>query len=381
MFIMQIMPKLTDCLDLAGRYVIVRGGLNVPTKDGRVTNQFRLKRLLPTLQHLSKAGAKIILIGHIGRDPKETLKPIYDVLAKDFKMVWAGALTGDKVVKLRNDLKSGQILMLENVRSDEREKVGDDSLARELAALGEFYVDDAFAVAHRAHASVVGIPKYLPSYAGLNFITEYQELSGVMKPKHPSLLVLGGAKVETKMPLVEKYLNVYDQIFLGGAFINDFFKAMGFNVGISLVSEIDLKNSPLLNHPQILLPVDVVVKGKGGVRTTTPDSVTDDESILDIGPKTITILEGVVKSAETVLWNGPMGNYENGFQNGTTELAKLVAASDAKTIVGGGDTSASIEALGLTNQFSFISTGGGAMLTFLERGTLPALEALQTAKV
>ena len=172
---------------------------------------------------------------------------------------------------MRNELKSGQILLLENVRSDEREKADDDSLARELAALGEVYVDDAFAAAHRAHTSVVGIPRHLPSYAGLNFITEYNQLSSVMEPSHPSLFILGGAKFATKMPLVNKYLEIYDRIFLGGAFANDFFKAKGFMVGTSLVSELDLSNSSLLDHPKIMLPVDVVVTGPNRTSPNTPN--------------------------------------------------------------------------------------------------------------
>ena len=373
---MHSISKLTDYSDWEGKYVIVRGGLNVPVVDGLVTNQFRIKRLAPTLKYLTEAKARVILIGHIGRQSNETLKPVYDVLSKDFDVIFAGELLGEQTTKLRDQLKPGQILLLENVRSDDREKTNDTTLAHDLAALGEIYVDDAFAAAHRAHASVVGIPKYLPSYAGLNFINEYNELSEVMEPSHPSLFILGGAKFDTKMPLVNKYLNIYDQLFVGGAFANDFFKAQGLSVGTSLVSELDLTDSPLLNHPKIILPVDVVVKGPQGTRTITPNKVTDDESILDIGPETVSKLSVPVLAAKTILWNGPMGNYENGFTAGTTELAKLVAKADAKSLVGGGDTVATIETLNLSDQFSFISTGGGAMLTFLEHGTLPAIDAL-----
>ncbi len=374
---MHRVKKIAAETDLHGKYVIVRSSLNVPMEHGKVVNQFRIARALPTLLHLSSIGARVILVAHAGRDPRVTLKPVYEVLQESLPMVWAGALTGEEVTAKRNALKDGEVLMLENVRSDEREMANDESLAKELAALADIYVCDAFAVAHREHASVVGIPKFLPGYAGINFLMEYEELKRTIKPEHPSIFILGGAKFDTKMPLVEKFLNSYDHIFIGGALANDFFKAKGFEIGKSLTSAIDLTDSPLIDSKKIILPVDVVVDGPSGRRIVGAEDVEATDTIHDIGPQTINMLALYIKGAKTILWNGPLGNYEMKYDEATLAFAKQVADSSAYSVVGGGDTVASIEALGISGQFGFLSTGGGAMLFFLEHGTLPAIEALK----
>jgi 3-phosphoglycerate kinase len=374
---MHQVKKISDETDLKGKYVLLRSSLNVPVKDGQVVNQFRIVRAVPTIKHLLDQGARVILIGHIGRDPKETLKPVADVLGEMFPVIWAGLLKGDVVDRMRLELKDGEILMLENLRSDERETENNPAFASELAAMADIYVDDAFAAAHREHASVVGVPALIPGYVGINFCMEYEELKRTLKPEHPSLFILGGAKFETKMPLVKKFLNSYDHIFIGGALANDFFKAKGFEVGKSLVSDIDLSDSDFLNNEKIIIPVDVVVDGPDGKRTVAPDEVTAEETILDAGPETIKLLSLYTRGAKTILWNGPLGNYEEGFADGTESLAKLVAESGAYSVVGGGDTVAAIESLGLSGQFGFMSTGGGAMLEFLEHGTLVAIDALK----
>lgn len=377
---MEKIKKIADVAAeaLTGKYVLVRASLNVPVEEGRVMNQFRIARALPTLQYLVDAGAKVIVVAHIGREPSVTLKPVFDVLQEYLpNTMWSSQLLGMETQEKRDGLMNGQVLLLENVRSDEREKEGDVALAKELAELADIYVDDAFAAAHREHASVVGVPKFLPSYAGINFALEYEGLKRSFEPEHKALFILGGAKFETKMPLVEKFLENYDHILIGGALANDFFAAKGLNIGRSLRSDIDLSDSPLLKDERILLPIDVVVKGPDGVRTTTPEDVHDDEFILDSGAGTANMISLYSKGAKTILWNGPMGNYEAGFAAGTEELAKVVADSEAYSIVGGGDTVASIENLGLSNKFGFLSTGGGAMLSFLEHGTLPAIEALE----
>ena len=374
---MKTIKKIAAETDLKGKYVIVRSSLNVPMEDGQVVNQFRIARALPTLLHLSGVGARVILIAHAGRDPRVTLKPVCDILSESLPTVWCGSLTGDEVKEKRDALKDGEVLMLENLRSDEREVANDKSLAKELADLADIYVCDAFAVAHREHTSVVGIPKLLPSYAGINFLMEFEELKRTIKPEHPSIFILGGAKFDTKMPLVEKFLNSYDHIFIGGALANDFFKAKGFEVGKSVTSAITLTDSPLLENEKIILPVDVVVDGPGGQRIVTPESVTPNDVIHDIGPQSISMLSIYTKGAKTILWNGPLGNYEMKYDEGTVAFAKQVAASEAYSVVGGGDTVASIESLGISGKFGFLSTGGGAMLSFLEQGTLPAIEALK----
>jgi len=374
---MRTLKKIINEKNLRGKYVLLRSSLNVPIEDGKVVNQFRIIRAVPTIKHLLDQGARVILIGHIGRDPKETLKPVADVLSEMFPLTWAGLLKGDVVDRMRLELKDGEILMLENLRSDEREKNNDPTFASELAVMADVYVDDAFDAAHRAHASMVGIPSLLPSYVGINFCLEYEELKRTLKPEHPSLFILGGAKFETKIPLVEKFLNSYDHIFIGGALANDFFKAKGFEVGQSLVSDIDLSMSDLLTNEKIIIPVDIVVDGPQGRRTVAPNEVSIDETILDVGSETIKLLSLYTRGAKTILWNGPLGNYEAGFDKGTIELAKLVAESNGYSVVGGGDTVAAIESLGLSGEFGFMSTGGGAMLEFLEHGTLVAIEALK----
>lgn len=374
---MHQVKKVSDETNLKGKYVLLRSSLNVPVDAGKVVNQFRIVRAIPTIKHLLDQGARVILIGHIGRDPEETLKPVADVLSEMFPVTWAGLLKGDVVDRMRLELKDGEILMLENLRSDERETSNDVLFAEELAAMADVYVDDAFDAAHRAHTSMVGIPPLLPSYAGINFCMEYEELKRTLKPEHPSLFILGGAKFETKMPLVEKFLNSYDHIFIGGALANDFFKAKGFEVGQSLISDIDLSDSDIITNEKIIIPVDVIVDGPRGKRTVSPNEVSLDDTILDVGPETINLLSLYTRGAKTILWNGPLGNYEDGFNEGTIAMAKLVAESEAYSVVGGGDTVAAIESLGLSGKFGFMSTGGGAMLEFLEYGTLPAIEALK----
>jgi phosphoglycerate kinase len=373
---MKTVRKIADVADLKGRYVIVRAALNVPMADGKVANQFRIIRALPTIEHLVAAGARVILMGHIGREPHETLLPVYEILKEHFTITWSPELTGPGVMEKRNALQDGEVLMLENVRQHPGETENDAALASEWASLGELYVADAFADAHRAHASVVGIPSHLPSYAGINFSLEYEELKRSMTPTAPSLFILGGAKFETKTPLVEKFLGTYDHIFIGGALAHDFFVARGLSVGKSLVSDIDLSQFAFVNDPRILLPIDVVVATGNVTRTTTPDDVHEDEVIVDAGPETIAMLSLYTRGAQSILWNGPLGNYEHGHEAATVALARLIAESSAYTVVGGGDTVASIEALGLSGKFGFMSTAGGAMLEFLEHGTIVGVDAL-----
>lgn len=376
---MQTIPKIVDCQNLKGRYVILRAALNVPMAEGQVVNQFRIMRALPTIEHLVNAGARVILMGHVGREPHETLAPVFTILKEQFSIQWSEALTGPSLKAMRDALNDGEILMLENVRKHPGETTNDTVLAQEWASLGDIYVADAFADAHRAHASVVGIPTYIPAYAGINFSLEYEELKRSMAPTAPSLFILGGAKFETKTPLVEKFIDTYDHIFIGGALAHDFFVAKGLSVGKSLVSDIDLKGHPFVENKKILLPVDVVVSNNGVVRTTTPDDVAPEEVIVDAGPETINMLSLYTRGAQSILWNGPLGNYEHGHDEATVALARLIAESPAYTVVGGGDTVASIEELGLSGKFGFMSTAGGAMLEFLEHGSIVGVDALLAA--
>lgn len=370
------LPRLVDCADLKGKYVLLRASLNVPVADGVVTNQFRIVRALPTINQLRQAGARVIIVAHIGRDADDSLAPVAEAMQPLVPVTFVPAITGSDVQAARETMRDGDVIMLENVRQNPKEKDDDGSFASELAALADVYVNDAFAASHRSHASLVGVPRHLPSYFGLNFMHEYDELKKAMEPHEPSLFILGGAKFDTKMPLVERYLDTYNHIFIGGALANDMFKARGLEVGTSLVSDVDLSNDPIISHERVLTPIDVVVEGPNGARTCPPDAVQPDESILDAGPETIAFLAPMVTAAQTILWNGPLGNYEAGYGAQTEALAHVVASASGYAVIGGGDTIAAVENQRVQESIGFMSTAGGAMLTFLEAGTLPAIDAV-----
>lgn len=371
-----MLPKLTDHTDLRGRYVLVRASLNAPVQFGTVRNEFRLVRALPTLQRLRSLGARTIVVAHIGRKTDASLAPVATALNAHVPVTFVPAIEGVALQRARERMADGDIIMLENIRQHAGEKTADAHLAATLAQLAELYVNDAFAASHRSHASLVGVPQHLPSCFGINFMHEYEELRKALDPRKPSLCILGGAKFETKMPLVEKFLGHYEHIFIGGALANDFLKGRGHQVGTSLVSEVDLSDSSLLKDARILTPSDVIVDGPNGRRTCLPTAVQPDEAILDAGPDTIARLSPLIREAETILWNGPLGNYEAGYGEQTKALANIIAEAPGYAIVGGGDTIAAIEALQVQESIGFMSTAGGAMLTFLETGTLPAIEAV-----
>jgi len=371
------LKMLDEAGNLLGKYVILRASFNVPIKDGKVLNAYRLERALPTLKYLREAGARTIIISHIGRKATDTLQPVYEALNQIVPMTWGGAVADREFTAVRSLMQNGDIVCTENLRQDEREEMNDPALADTIAVYGDIYVNDAFAEAHREHASTYGIASRLPAYAGFTLAEEVRELSKVMKPSSPSLFILGGAKFETKIPLVKKYLSHYDQVFIGGALANDVLKARGIKVGQSLVSDVSLSGADFINDPKLLVPVDVVVKSEAGVRTCSVTDVLEEEAILDIGPATVEMLGGFINPAKTILWNGPVGNYEGGFSNGTEEVAQQVAAATGFSVIGGGDTVAAVEKLGLNDKFGFVSIGGGSMLTFLEHGSTSALDLLK----
>lgn len=368
------LPSVHDIKDLKGKRVLLRASLNAPVSNGVVTETFRLESAVPTINFFKNAGAKVIIVGHIGREKDESLKPVFEKLNSMTKVEWGGDLK-EAAAKIAT-IENGQAILLENIRQEERETKGDDSLAKELANLADVYVNDAFSDSHRQHASITGVPKHLPSYFGDSFIKEYEELKKVMEPERPSLFILGGAKFETKMPLVRRYAEVYDKVYLAGALANDFFKAKGFEIGHSMISEIDLNDDSILQNSKIMIPTDVVASNNNENRSAQSNGVTSEETIMDIGPESLKDLEEEVKKAKTILWNGPLGNFEKGFSAGTESLAKAIADSNAHSVVGGGDTIASIRSLNLNDRFGFMSTAGGAMLVFLETGTLPAIDAV-----
>lgn len=367
--------------------ILVRASLNVPLENGRVTNSFRLRSALPTIRFLADRGARVVLISHIGEGGTETLAPSAEALSRltphvSFFPQTIGARARDAV----RNLLPGHILVLENLRRDRGERMNDPVFASELAMLADTFVEDSFDTCHRSHASIVGVPKLLPSYAGLQLIQEVQELSHALMPKQPSLAVIGGAKFSTKEAVLTALLDRYAHVFVGGALANDFLKAAGYEVGKSLVGNDGVSTiKKLLKHPRLLLPLDSLVipasrlqsaDARSYARVTRNEGVRSDEVILDHGPETSALLADLAQKAKTILWNGPLGKYENGFVDATNSFANAVASSGARSVLGGGDTVAATEDLGLLSRFSFVSTGGGAMLNFLAKGSLPGIDAL-----
>ncbi len=377
------MKTVRDIRILENIPVLVRASLNVPVVNGKAANTFRIEKALPTIQYLQSRNARIILIGHIGEKGTETLQPVYDVMKKFIpQLMFCPVPTGEVARAAVRALPAGGVLMLENLRRDRGEVMNDRKFAAELADLADVFVEDSFDVCHRVHASVVGVPELLPSYAGLQVMEEVAQLSKALKPVHPAIAIIGGAKFSTKEPVIMKLLELYDRVFVGGALGNDFVKALGNDVGKSLVSDADPKAiKALLADRKLAVPLDAVVGKVGAVypdaHDSRLDSIASDEMILDDGPRTSVMLEDLVKDAKTILWNGPLGNYEQGFTTATRALVVSIANSQAYSIIGGGDTEAAIEELNVSEHFSFISTGGGAMLEFLAKGTLPGLKALE----
>jgi phosphoglycerate kinase len=366
--------------DLKGKYVLLRLDLNVPIIDREVTDTFRLDKVIDTVDYLRQNGARTIIISHIESGDK-TLVPVWHYLngffPLEFSPTYFTAEAIDKVTKLEDK----GVILFENLRVNLGEKENDEEFAKKLSQMAEIYVNDAFAVSHRKHASIVGVPKFLPSYAGLLMRQEIEHLGKAFNPNKPFLFVLGGAKFETKMPLITKFINKADKIFLAGALANNIFKERGLELGTSLVSEVTADLRGISNSDKVVTPVDITVtNSKGEVINRKPNELQKDECIVDVGHDTVKQLEALVANSKTILWNGPLGNYELGFQDKTEVLAKMVAdktLGDVESIVGGGDTIASINRLGLNDKFTFISTGGGAMLDFLVNETLPGLEVLK----
>ncbi len=357
------MKNITELADLKDVRVLVRLDLNVSIdQSGHVVDDFRIRKSLPTINYLREKGARLILISHIETKDKPTLEPV----AKHFKKLGVDCFfekNYKKVLASKED-----IILLENLREHEGEKKNDKKFARELASLADIYVNEAFSVSHREHASVCAITEFIPSYAGFQFDSEVMELAKVFTPEHPFIFILGGAKFETKLPLVDKFIDIADKVFIGGALANDFFRAQGHDIGDSLVSNPAPDLSKFLNNSKLMLPFDHVLKGT---------------AIMDAGMKTVEVLRKEVEKAKFILWNGPVGAYEGGYRVATLEIAEMIAeatSKGAKSFVGGGDTLATIAELKLEDSFTFVSTGGGAMLDYLAKGTLPGIEALKNNK-
>jgi phosphoglycerate kinase len=353
------MRDLKQIKNLKGKTALVRVDFNVPIKNGKVEDDFRIRAALPTINFLLKVGAKIILFTHLGEDGKASLEPV-------IKRFFA-------ISKIAKD----RVIFFENLRKFPGEISNDLNFAKKLAKMGDIYVNEAFSVSHREHVSIVSVPKYLPSFVGFQFEKEVENLSRAFKnPKHPFLLILGGAKFSTKMPLIKKYLKLADDVFIGGALADDFLKSEGDEVGKSLVDNANYGISNIIKNKKLILPSDIVVKDGNKLINKKVDEISKDEIILDIGKETVKDLVPVIKKAKLILWNGPLGKYEDGGAEATKKILKLVATSKAESIIGGGDTVDLISKMKMKNKFSFISTGGGATLDFLANGTLPGIKAL-----
>lgn len=371
------MRSIKQIKNLKGKKVLLRVDFNVPIKNDKVEDDFRIIKALPTIKFLQKKGARVILISHLS-DNNGTLLPVADVLWK--QLIWVKFVTeivGPQVSKTVSEMKNGDVILLENLRNNKGEQGYDKAFAKELANIADIYVNDAFPVSHRKDASIVLLPKLLPSFAGFQLEKEVKNLSHAFnKIKHPFLFILGGAKFSTKMPLIKKYLKLADYVFVGGALASDFLKAKGFEVGMSLVDHANYNITKILKNKKLILPIDVLVKKGNILINKKVNEVKKDEIILDIGEESVKNLALIIKKSKLILWNGPLGKYEDGGAEATKKILKSIASSKAESIIGGGDTVALVSQMKMEKEFSFVSTGGGATLDFLADGALPGIKAL-----
>jgi phosphoglycerate kinase len=380
--------------EVEGRTVLVRADLNVPLDGGIVTDDKRIRAALPTIELLRKRGAKVVVCSHLGRprgrDPELSMAPVAARLGEllGAEVSVAPAVVGSEAAAAVAGLEPGSVLLLENTRFEAGEKGNDDALATALAGLADVYVNDAFGAAHRAHASTEGVAHHLPAYAGLLLEREVRELTAVLDdPSRPVVVVLGGAKVTDKVGVIERFLEIADEILIGGAMCFSFFRAQGHQTGNSLVEEegISLAGRALElaagSDCDLRLPTDLVL-GESFSADADPveiDGVDVPEGMmgLDVGPGTARAYGEAIAAAGTVFWNGPMGAFELApFAAGTRAVAEAVAATEATTIVGGGDSGAALAQFGLEGEVSWLSTGGGASLELIEGKRLPGVEAL-----
>ena len=393
------MPKLTiEQLPLAGRRVFVRADLNVPLDGAKVTDDTRVQAVLPTLRYATDGGASIVLASHLGRpkggpEAKYSLAPVSERLGEllGHRVPLAPDCVGDATRAMAQALKPGEILLLENLRFHPEEEKNDDAFAKQLAELADCYVDDAFAAAHRAHASIAAITRHLkPAAAGLLMQRELQALGRILEaPERPLVAVLGGAKVSDKVALVEHLISRVDALVIGGGMAFTFLRALGHTVGRSLVEPDRIEtarraiDAARRRGVQLVLPVDAVVADgldSPSGRAVAIRQIPDQQMGLDIGPRTVERFAAVLATAKTIVWNGPMGVFEKPpFAEGTVAIARAVAGAAAFSVIGGGDTIAAVNAAGVADRMGYISTAGGAFLEFLEGRTLPGVEALSEA--
>jgi len=379
------MKSLRD-FNFKDKRALVRVDFNVP-----LSSDFRIKATLPTIEYLLKENAKIILLAHLGRPQWKIVEELrLDPVAKRLEellnkeVIKLDDCCGEKIEERIKEMKSGEIIFLENLRFYPEEKENDEKFAKQLASYGDIYVNDAFGVNHRAHASLVGIPKYLPHCAGFLLEKEIKILSKVLEnPKRPLLAIIGGAKISTKIKVIKKFLDRADNLLLGGALANTVIAAKGITIGRSVTEkgmEEEVKEIILTSH-KLHLPVDAIASvdpsGQSDNRITPIGKTSQEEMILDVGPETNDLFKRIISQAKTIIWNGPMGLIEvDEFVQGSKEVARAVAQSDCFSVVGGGDSISLLEKMDLLDKIDHVSTGGGAMLKFLADEQLPGIEAL-----
>lgn len=392
------MKKTIKDIDVKGKRVVVRCDFNVPMQDGAITDDNRIVAALPTIKYLVENGAKIVLMSHMGRpkgEPKMefTLAPVAkrleELLGQPVKFISCPEVVNDEVKEAVATLADGEVMLLENVRFRKEETDNDAGFAKELASLGEIFVQEAFGTAHRAHASTAGIADYLPAVSGFLIEKEVKFLgSAVENPERPFVAIMGGAKVGDKIPVIENLLQKVDTLIIGGGMAYTFFKSMGLEIGKSILDADNIELAGKLLEKaeamgvKMLIPVDTVCAADFDNDAETlicdRDAIPADMEGLDIGPKTVELYKEALKDAKTIVWNGPMGVFEMpNFAKGTKAIAEILAESDAITIIGGGDSAAAAEQFGLADKMTHISTGGGASLEFLEGKVLPGIAVIK----
>lgn len=384
--------KTVKDIDLKGKRVLMRVDFNVPMQDGKVTDDKRIKASLPTIKYVLDQGASLILMSHLGRpkggpDPEFSLRPAAEVLSSllGVPVKMAPDTVGPEVEAMAKALKPGEVLMLENTRFHKGEEKNDLDLAKQMAALGDVYVNDAFGSAHRAHASTEGVARYLPAVSGFLMEQELEYLGrAVANPEHPYIAILGGAKISDKILVVETLLSKADKLIIGGGMANTFLAAKGLNMQDSLVEKDALETAKSImakSGGKLILPVDAVIADKFDAEANTQvvdvDKIPGGWRMMDVGPKTLELYKKALNGARLIVWNGPVGVFEMPkFAEGTFALAKLLAESGATTVIGGGDSASAVKKAGVAKQMTHVSTGGGASLEFLEGKELPGVAAL-----
>jgi len=365
---------LAKNFDLKGKKVLLRIDVNVSLGENNIIDKgedWRIIKAYRTIEFLMQQGAKIILLSHIGRKPEETLKPVVEFMSQHISIGFIPSFDYKLIEHTVENMQHGSVIMLENVRQHEGETTNDSSFLEPISRYCDIYVNDAFSVSHRAHASVDSITQLLPSYFGIQFVDEVTNLSAVHASEGITTLVLGGAKFGTKLHLLEKMLPSTSYVLMGGALANVFLRERGFEIGESFADDVDI--SSMVNSEKIILPIDCVDQDGDMLDI---DEVNAKDMILDIGHKTEELFENIIANSDVVLWNGPMGKYEDGYTSGSLAVAQSLEHASAFTVTGGGDTAAVILQEGSPDNFNFVSTGGGAMLDFLLQGTLNGIEVI-----